>query len=94
MGILGDVSLQVGKFFTPYDFVIIEMEEDSGIPIILGRPFLGTAGAMIDLKNGKLSLQVGIKRYNLVYHNPWHLLLYMIHAVELIYWREHLVIRS
>jgi len=37
----------------------MEMEEDSHIPIILGRPFLATAGAMIDVKNGKLSFQVG-----------------------------------
>ena len=37
----------------------MEMEEDSRIPIILGRPFLATAGVMIDVKNGKLSLQVG-----------------------------------
>ena len=35
------------------------MEEDSCIPIILGRPFLATAGAMIDVKNEKLSIQVG-----------------------------------
>ena len=37
----------------------MEMEEDSRVPIILGRPFLATAGAMTDVKNGKLSLQVG-----------------------------------
>ena len=40
----------------------MEMEEDSRIPIILGRPFLATAGAMIDVKNDKLSLQVGDKK--------------------------------
>lgn len=49
----------MGKFFIPCDFVIMEMEEDSRIPIILGRSFLATAGAMIDVKNGKLTLQVG-----------------------------------
>ena len=42
MGILEDVPLQVGKFFIPCDFVVMEMEEDSRIPIILGRPFLAT----------------------------------------------------
>jgi len=56
MGILEDVPLQVGKFFVPCDFVVMEMEEDSCIPIILARPFLGTTGAMIDVKNGKFSL--------------------------------------
>jgi len=37
----------------------MEMDEDSCIPIILRRPFLATAGVMIDVKNGRLSLQVG-----------------------------------
>jgi len=75
MGILEDVPLQVGKFFIPYDFVVMEMEEDSHIPIILGRPFLAIAGAMIDLKNGRISLQVGMKKWNSIYHNPWPLAL-------------------
>ncbi|KAJ9168219.1 hypothetical protein P3X46_019770 [Hevea brasiliensis] len=35
------------------------MEEDVQIPIILGRPFLATAGAIIDVKNGRLTLKVG-----------------------------------
>ena len=37
----------------------MEMEEDAQIPIILGQHFLATASAMIDVKNGRLSLQVG-----------------------------------
>jgi len=49
----------VGKFFIPCDFVVMEMEEDSRIPIILGRPFMATVGAMIDVNNSELSLQVG-----------------------------------
>ena len=38
-GILEDVPLQVGKFFILCDFIVMEMEEDSHIPIILGRTF-------------------------------------------------------
>jgi len=56
---LEDVPLQVGKFFIPCDFVVVEMEEDSQTPIILWRPFSATAGTMIDVKNGRLSLYVG-----------------------------------
>ncbi|KAJ9185398.1 hypothetical protein P3X46_005037 [Hevea brasiliensis] len=41
-GILENVPLKVGKFYIPVDFVILDMEEDSNIPIILGRPFLAT----------------------------------------------------
>jgi len=56
---LEDVPLQVGKFSIPCDFIVRVMEEDSQIPIILGQPFLATAGAMIDVKNERLSLHVG-----------------------------------
>ncbi|XP_048491613.2 uncharacterized protein LOC104883015 [Beta vulgaris subsp. vulgaris] len=66
-GILEDVPLRVGKFFIPCDFVVMEMEEDAQVPIILGRPFLATAGAIIDMKNGKITFEVGIEKmeYNL-----------------------------
>ncbi|KAJ9535626.1 hypothetical protein OSB04_un001232 [Centaurea solstitialis] len=59
LGILEDLPLQVGNFIIPCDFVVLEMVEDVNTPIILGRPFLATAGAIIDVKNGKLSLNVG-----------------------------------
>ncbi|KAI3730046.1 hypothetical protein L6452_18722 [Arctium lappa] len=42
----------------------MDMVEDVKVPIILDRPFLATAGAMIDVKNGKLSLNVGIEKVN------------------------------
>ncbi|GJS40402.1 hypothetical protein Tco_0565445 [Tanacetum coccineum] len=35
------------KFMQTFDFVILEMEEDSKVPLILGRPFLHTADAVI-----------------------------------------------
>ena len=41
------------------DIVILEMEEDSHIPIILGRPFLATTGAINDMKRGKIKLEIG-----------------------------------
>ncbi|XP_021719312.1 uncharacterized protein LOC110686986 [Chenopodium quinoa] len=59
LGVLEDVPVWVGKFFIPVDFIVLEMEEDSNIPIILGRPFLCTAGAVIDVKSGSLTLSVG-----------------------------------
>ncbi|XP_021775761.1 DNA damage-inducible protein 1-like [Chenopodium quinoa] len=58
-GVLEDVPLQVGKFFIPCDFVVMEMDEDVNVPIILGRPFLATAGAIIDMKKGKITFEVG-----------------------------------
>ncbi|GJX59649.1 DNA-directed DNA polymerase [Tanacetum coccineum] len=47
-GIIENVLIKVNKFILPIDFVILDMPEDSRVPIILGRPFLATARAMID----------------------------------------------
>ncbi|XP_074298557.1 uncharacterized protein LOC141629456 [Silene latifolia] len=68
LGVLEDVPVRVGKFFIPVDFVIVDMTEDAHIPIILGRPFLHTAGAVIDVKNGMVTLKVGDERitFNLI----------------------------
>ncbi|KAJ9544863.1 hypothetical protein OSB04_024570 [Centaurea solstitialis] len=41
------------------DFVVLDMEEDQHIPLILGRPFLATGRAVIDVEGGKLTLRVG-----------------------------------
>src|ERR1035438_10347110 len=39
LGIVEDLPVQVGKYFVPVDFVVMEMKEDKEVPIILGRPF-------------------------------------------------------
>ncbi|XP_074291764.1 uncharacterized protein LOC141618559 [Silene latifolia] len=54
-----DVLVRVGKFFIPVDFVVLDMVEDTQIPIILGRPFFHTPGAVIDVRKGRLALGVG-----------------------------------
>ncbi|GKC00042.1 reverse transcriptase domain-containing protein [Tanacetum coccineum] len=54
--------VKVGKFTFPADFVILEMEEDSKVPLILGRPFLHTADAVIRVKQKQLNLGVGTER--------------------------------
>lgn len=58
-GIIEDVLTKVGKFYFPVDFVVLDMEEDVDVPLILGRPFLATGGALIDVQGGKLTLRVG-----------------------------------
>ena len=58
LGILENVPTKVGKFVIPADFVILEMEEDLEIPILFGRPFFMTAGAIIDMRKGKITLEV------------------------------------
>ena len=58
LGILENVPTKVGKFVIPADFIVLEMEEDLEIPIVFGRPFFMTAGAIIDMKKGKITLEV------------------------------------
>ena len=41
-GILEDVLVKVGKFAFPLDFVVMQMEEDTQVPLLLGWPFLAT----------------------------------------------------
>ncbi|XP_027357480.1 uncharacterized protein LOC113866881 [Abrus precatorius] len=61
-GIIEDVLVKVNKFIFPVDFVILDMDEDTDVPLILGRPFLATARAIIDVRDGKLILRVGDER--------------------------------
>ncbi|CAM8940841.1 unnamed protein product [Rhodiola kirilowii] len=58
-GVLKDVPVRVGNFYIPGDFVVLEMEEDNEIPILLGRPFLYTAGAIFDTTKGSIAMRVG-----------------------------------
>ena len=58
-GVLEDVLVTVGKFVFPVDFIILDMEEDSQVPLLLGRPFLATEAALIDMQKGVLTLRVG-----------------------------------
>ena len=58
-GILEDVLIKVGKLVFPVDFVVINIEEDKQVSLLLGRPFLETRAALIDVKKGELTLRVG-----------------------------------
>ncbi|GKC07582.1 reverse transcriptase domain-containing protein [Tanacetum coccineum] len=62
MGVYENMLVKVGKFVFPIDFVILQMEEDDKVPLILGRPFLHTADAIIRVKNKELNLGVGDDR--------------------------------
>ncbi|GKB50922.1 reverse transcriptase domain-containing protein [Tanacetum coccineum] len=59
MGIAEDVVVRVDGFTFLADFVMVNFEPDPRVPIILGRPFLHTAKALIDLYEEKLTLRVG-----------------------------------
>ncbi|XP_070018172.1 uncharacterized protein [Nicotiana sylvestris] len=55
LGIIDDVLVRVDKFILPADFVILDCEVDCEVPIILGRPFLATEKALVDVEAGSLS---------------------------------------
>ena len=57
-GIIENVLVKVGKFILPADFVILDIEKDDSVPIILGRPFLATGKAQINVQEGELKLRV------------------------------------
>ncbi|PHT32201.1 hypothetical protein CQW23_28538 [Capsicum baccatum] len=54
VGTLNDVLVKVSSFIFPVDFVILDCEVDSKVPIILGRPFLATGSVLIDMKANEL----------------------------------------
>ena len=58
-GIIEDVLIKVGKFIFLVDFVVFDMEQDKQVPLLLGRPFLATGVALIDVKKKELTLRLG-----------------------------------
>ncbi|GKB81602.1 reverse transcriptase domain-containing protein [Tanacetum coccineum] len=59
IGIAEDVYLNVGKFKFLADFVVVDFDADPRVPLILGRSFLKTGRALIDVYKGELTLRVG-----------------------------------
>ena len=57
-GIVEDVLVKVDKFIFPGDFIVLDMEEDTDVPIILGRPFLATGWTIIDVQKWELTMRV------------------------------------
>ena len=62
-GIVEDVLVKIDKFYYPLDFLVLDTEpiasEPNHVPIILGRPFLATANAIINCRNGVMQLTFG-----------------------------------
>nr|GEV51773.1 reverse transcriptase domain-containing protein [Tanacetum cinerariifolium] len=57
-GIAEDVFVKVGKFYFLTDFVVVDYVVDPWVPLILGRPFLRTGRALIDIYGEELTLRV------------------------------------
>lgn len=54
-----DVPVRIGMVEIPTDFVILKMDKELEDPLIMGRPFLPSAGAVIDTRNGEIELNLG-----------------------------------
>ncbi|GJW29824.1 reverse transcriptase domain-containing protein [Tanacetum coccineum] len=56
-GVAENVFVKVGKFYFPADFVVLDFIADPRVPLILGRPFLRTTHALIDVYEGEITLR-------------------------------------
>ncbi|XP_006596709.1 uncharacterized protein LOC114383878 [Glycine soja] len=58
-GVVEDVLIRVKHMIFPADFVVMDVEEDHEVPVILGHPFMSTAGYIIDM--GRKTLEMGFE---------------------------------
>ena len=56
-----NITVKIQNFFVPIDFVVPDMQEDMKTPLILGRPFLSTTNAHIDVRAGEIKFHTNGK---------------------------------
>ena len=61
LGKIDDFLIIVNDNYVPVDFTIMDIECEPSCPIILGRPFLRTVGAVIDMKEGNIKFPFPLK---------------------------------
>ena len=62
MGRINNVLIVANRNYVPVDFIVLDIDCNPSDPIILGRPFLRTVGAIIDMKEGNIRFQFPLKR--------------------------------
>ena len=67
IGVCEDVLVEVANCLILTDFVVLDMPEDGSMSIILGRPFLNTAGVVIDCNKGKVTFNVNDKEHTVYF---------------------------
>ncbi|GKE54785.1 mitochondrial proton/calcium exchanger protein-like protein isoform X1 [Tanacetum coccineum] len=82
-GIAENVLVGIGKFTFLIDFIILDMPEDIKVPLILGRPFLSTARAKIDVYKRKITLRVGEEKIILKSIKPASSLIKRVYMLSL-----------
>jgi hypothetical protein len=61
VGIVEDITVRIRNSFVPVDFMVLEMDVYRQIPLILGRPFLSTTRATIDVAASIIKLNISRK---------------------------------
>ncbi|CAM8931369.1 unnamed protein product [Rhodiola kirilowii] len=74
-GVVENVPLKVDKYYLPCDFVVMDTGSGEDAPLILGRPFLATAGVRINVGSGKLTLKIGGEKVKVQMHREANLML-------------------
>ncbi|GJR05926.1 reverse transcriptase domain-containing protein [Tanacetum coccineum] len=69
-GLAEDIFVKVGNFHFPTDFVVVDFEADPRVPLILGRSFLRTSRALIDVYEGELVLRDGNEQITFHVNDP------------------------
>ena len=59
---MNDVLIVANINYVPVDFIVLDIDCNPSCPIILGRPFLRTIGAIIDMKEGNIRFQFLLKK--------------------------------
>ena len=62
MGRINDVLIVSNRNYVPVDFIVLDIDCNPTCPIILGRPFLRTIGAIIDMKEGNIRFQFPLRK--------------------------------
>jgi hypothetical protein len=62
LGRINDVFIMVNNNLVSIDFLVLDIECNASCPIILGRPFLRTVGAIIDMKEGTIKYRFPLKK--------------------------------
>jgi hypothetical protein len=67
VGIAKNIIVKIRKFFVPVDFMVLDMQPDSKVSLILGRPFLSTTNAHIDVRAGEIRFNINRKEQRVTF---------------------------
>ena len=62
MGRINDVLIVTNRKYLPVDFIVLDIDCNPSCHIILGRPFLRTIRAIIDMKEGNIRFQFPLSK--------------------------------